>query len=79
MHARSYWGDAYDRIPKSVFATVAWHLANVASGTADTQGAAEQRFIDEVAALARADIIPERQAKSVTAAAAVTKQWKAPQ
>lgn len=26
--ARALWGPAYDRVPKSVFALVAWHLAD---------------------------------------------------
>jgi hypothetical protein len=46
-HARFHWGNVYDSIPKSVFATVAWHLANVASDSADTPGEAERRFFDE--------------------------------
>lgn len=49
--ARRAWGDAYDAIPKSVFALAAWHLANVASGSADEPGAAELRMIEELEAL----------------------------
>jgi len=49
--ARLAWGSAYDDVPKSVFALLAWHLANVASGTADEDGAAQARFIEELAAL----------------------------
>ena len=45
--ARSHWGEAYDEIPKSVFAAIAWHLANLASGECDTPGAAEARFLAE--------------------------------
>lgn len=49
--ARDAWGAAYDAIPKSVFALVAWHLANVASDSADSPGAAETRFAEEIQAL----------------------------
>lgn len=63
QHARQHWGGAtYDRIPKSVFATVAWHLANLASGECDTPGAAELRFVEELRALALNGIIPAKQA-----------------
>lgn len=59
--ARRAWGEAYDAIPKSVFALAAWHLANVASGTADADGAAELRMIEELEALACGHL-PEAQA-----------------
>lgn len=59
--ARMAWGDAYNAIPKSVFALVAWHLANVASGQADTVGAAESRVIEELEAL-RYGHLPQAQA-----------------
>lgn len=49
--AKHAWGDAYSAIPKSVFALAAWHLANVASGEADVEGAAELRMIEELEAL----------------------------
>ena len=49
--ARQAWGDAYDAIPKSVFALLAWHLANVASDAADEPGAAERRAVEELEAL----------------------------
>jgi hypothetical protein len=49
--ARRAWGKAYDAIPKSVFALAAWHLANVASENADSDGAAEKRFVEELTAL----------------------------
>jgi hypothetical protein len=45
--ARRAWGEAYDEIPKSVFALVVWHLANVASENLDADGAAVTRFIEE--------------------------------
>ncbi|GAA2867075.1 hypothetical protein GGQ99_001340 [Aminobacter niigataensis] len=59
--ARMAWGNAYDAIPKSVFALAAWHLANVASGQADTVGAAESRMIEELEAL-RYGHLPQTQA-----------------
>lgn len=61
--ARRYWGDAYDHIPKSVFALVAWHLANRCSGNCDHPGAAEAEFIAEIRALFKADIMDVAQAK----------------
>jgi hypothetical protein len=69
-HAAGHWGRAYDDIPKSVFATVAWHLANVASDSCDTPGAAEARFREELAALSLSGILPETQAKRAEAAVA---------
>lgn len=63
--AREHWGsDVYDRIPKSVFAVVAWHLANIASSNPDSPGAAESRLIDEVQALADQGLIPEAQGRA---------------
>lgn len=64
-HARHHWGEAYDAIPKSVFATVAWHLANLASGEADVEGAAEKQFFDELRALVANNIIPKEQLASL--------------
>lgn len=60
--ARAAWGDAYGAIPKSVFALAAWHLANVASGSADTDGAAETRMIEELRALRDCGHLPKPQA-----------------
>ena len=59
--AQARWGRAYSAIPKSVFAITAWHLANVASGSADADGAAESRFREEVSALASAGLITPNQ------------------
>ena len=68
-HARRAWGDAYDAIPKSVFALAAWHLANGSSESADADGAAEQRFIEELEALRHhmADGQADRAIKAVRA------------
>lgn len=71
QHARKHWGKAYDAIPKSVFATAAWHLANLASGEIDEPGAAELRFVEELRALAQNGIISGPQA--VAAGSAVAK------
>lgn len=62
--ARAAWGDAYAAIPKSVFAIVAWHLANVASDSADDDGAAEKRFVEELAALRDGGHLDRAQATS---------------
>ena len=75
--ARVAWGeDVYAALPKSVFALAAWHLANVASGTADVEGAAEQRMIEELIALRDGGHLPAAQAdraiKSIRAALAKT-------
>lgn len=58
--AIEYWGKAFDAIPKSAFALIAWHLANAFSGQADTAGAAEQAFVTEALALKHAGILSER-------------------
>ena len=60
--AKRAWGAAYDTIPKSVFALVAWHLANVHSGNADNPGAAEIAFAEELKVLADGGHLPKRQA-----------------
>jgi hypothetical protein len=49
--ARVAWGEAYDEIPKSVFALVAWHLSNLTSENCDADGAAATRFLQEWRAL----------------------------
>lgn len=68
--AVSLWGSAYADIPKSVFATIAWHLANVASGTADEDGAAEARFLEEWEALLAHGISkPSKKLRAALAAA----------
>lgn len=63
-HAHALWGyDALHAIPKSVFATVAWHLANRISATCDQPGAAESSFLDELAALNACGVIDDAQFK----------------
>jgi len=57
--ARKAWGaDVYESIPKSVFAYVAWHLANVASEACDAPGEAARRFLMEWRALEQHGISP---------------------
>ena len=56
--ALSLWGKAFDEIPKSAFAVVAWHLANANSGRCDHEGAAVQAFRDEAKILAEQNILP---------------------
>lgn len=61
--ARTAWGQAaYAAIPKSVFALAAWHLANVASDAADSDGAAEGRMVEEIEALRDNGFLPRAQA-----------------
>ena len=77
-HAKEIWGgDVYAAIPKSVFASVAWHLANLASGEADNPGAAEKMFLNELAALGRCGIIPTQQMALVINS--ISKAIEAPQ
>lgn len=61
QHARRCWGSAYDAIPKSVFATIAWHLANASSQQLDDPDMAFLRFFDELRALGHNGIIPTAQ------------------
>ena len=51
LAVKAWGGMAYERIPKAVFAYIAWHLANGCSESADTQGAAVRRFLEEWNAL----------------------------
>lgn len=50
-HARDCWGRAYDAIPKSVFATACYHLADINSADGADNGGAWQRFVEEMDAL----------------------------
>lgn len=59
-HARRLFGDAYDAIPKSVFATMAYYLASVCSGSPDDRASVDARLLQELEALS-GQIIPERQ------------------
>lgn len=46
--ARSAWGKAYDEVPKSVFALVAWHLCNLHTDDMESVETAEARAIQEI-------------------------------
>jgi hypothetical protein len=54
-HARKHWGAAYDAVPKSVFATLAWRLADRIGPEAVAVA------LEELDALAANGIIPEIQ------------------
>ena len=46
--AQEIWEpEIYATIPKSVFAMIAWHLANITSEAVDEPGEAEKRFLEE--------------------------------
>jgi hypothetical protein len=60
-HAKDHWGAAYDAIPKSVFATVAWHLAAIAGDNADDPDATVRRFLEELRVLGLNGLIPPQQ------------------
>jgi hypothetical protein len=49
--ARSLRGDAYDRIPKQVFAVVAFNLADCASDEGVGNGGELRRFVEELDAM----------------------------
>ena len=61
--ARDLWGQAYDAIPKSVFAVVAWYLADCASDEGVGNGGELRRFIEELEAMGSNGILDERQVK----------------
>jgi hypothetical protein len=61
QHAKQHWGDAYDAIPKSVFATIAWHLANQCGEQLDDPTAVIARFLEEARALGHNGILPASQ------------------
>lgn len=60
-HAFDHWGKVYHAVPKSVWATLAWHLANEASGTCDVEGAAARKVVEELRVLNENEIIPKAQ------------------
>lgn len=66
--ARGLWGPAYDSIPKSVFATAAWHLADCCSDAGVGNGQEVARFLDEVRALAENGLISPAQAARASSA-----------
>ena len=64
--AREIWGSAYDAIPKSVFAVLAWYLAPPADCASD-EGVGNdgelRRFAEELEAMHSNGILGERQVK----------------
>lgn len=61
--AREIWGSAYDAIPKSVFAVVAWYLADCASDEGVGNDGELRRFAEELEAMHSNGILGERQVK----------------
>jgi hypothetical protein len=61
--AREAWGAAYDKIPKSVFAAAAWHMASCLAGDG-REGKAEARFAHEIDVLTRGDHLPAAQGRA---------------
>lgn len=65
--ARAFFGEAYDGIPKSVFAVAAYYLADACSDEGVEQGAALKRFREEVDALGGLIIGPAQAKRSLAA------------
>lgn len=63
--ARQHWGAAYDAIPKSAFALVAFHLANLAADEPDLFESICARFVEEAEALTHNAILPGAHAKTI--------------
>lgn len=69
QHARDNWGSAYDAIPKSVFATMAYYLAGACVDSAENQQQVHARILEELDALSD-QIIDGRQGR------AAIRAWK---
>jgi hypothetical protein len=67
--AINLWGEAYARIPKSVFAIVAWYLADICNDVGAGNGQAVARFIEELDALRSNGILNLDQVRRARAAA----------
>lgn len=65
--ARNLYGPAYDKIPKSVFAVMAWYLADACSDAGVGNDGELLRLQDELKAL-RGQILDVRQANRALAA-----------
>jgi hypothetical protein len=59
--ARSVWGAAYEAIPKSIFALVAWQLANRGARNHDGHALGYGEVVDALNALAAEGIITAEQ------------------
>lgn len=65
--ARHLYGEAYDKIPKSVFAVMAWYLADACSDEGVGNNGELARLEEELKAL-RGQVLDERQANRALAA-----------
>lgn len=63
--ARQHWGVAYDAIPKSAFALIAFHLANLAADEPDSFESISARLVEEADALSANGIMPEQHALTI--------------
>lgn len=70
VSARQAFGDTYDAIPKSAFALMAYHLANLCCDDPDTQSSILARLQEEADALVANSIMPERHAEALRSAIA---------
>ena len=61
--ARALWGEAYERIPKSVFAVVAYYLCDCASDEGVGQGGELRRFVEELEAMESNGILEKVQVR----------------
>lgn len=62
--ARALFGPAYDSIPKSVFAILAYHFADRCGPTGADNDEAAATIIEEIGILAKGNIISAAQAKA---------------
>lgn len=72
--ARQELGEIYDAVPKSAFALMAYHLANLCCDDPDTQPGIFARLQEEADALVANGIMPERHAEALRAAIAKATQ-----
>ena len=68
--ARQLWGDAYEKIPKSLFAVVAWYVCDVASNEGAGNGGELRRFLEELDAMETNQIVSAAQIKRARTAIA---------
>ena len=73
--AQEAFGPIYDAVPKSAFALIAFHLANLCAEQPDDFASIMARIQEEADALAANDIMPARHAKLI--ADAIRKQVSA--
>lgn len=68
QEAHRLFGEQYGKIPKSVFACIAYHLANLCGESCDDPEAAMRRFYEEWRALHMNGIVPQEPNKAARAA-----------